>query len=183
MDAIKLADVPKYSVAKLDYGVVARINLPDLYPCEEQIIAHSRPFMLIIKLVLHGTVVPNKFSLKRQIICMLHDGPKAMAELYAKKKFPRENEDVLRNIQIFLGCSKKMFNRLRKGPILRELVTIRPEAVFIVLRALKALCSYYADIEIDESPERVAQFEQLQEMLLNSIRNINNPTLLAADEV
>jgi len=114
---------------------------------------------------------------------MLHDGIKALEELFGLKEFPRDNEGILRNFQVLFGGTKNDFDKLRTGLLLRQLVSIRPDVVYMWLRALKHLHPDYYNILIEDTPEEHERLKALPELFLKNMRHISNETLLNNDMV
>ena len=52
---LRLAIVPLYSVAKIVFGLIFRLDLPDIYPIEKLLIARHCPLAITLKLSRGGS--------------------------------------------------------------------------------------------------------------------------------
>ena len=67
--------IPTYSVAKLDFGLASRVNLPELFPIEKLLIARHRQLAVTIKLSPGGSE-PDGYT--GHLITFVHQGPETI---------------------------------------------------------------------------------------------------------
>ena len=137
--------------------------LPHLTQVEKAAIAAARVYGTVIKIKEKVACTNQPLLLKGHMICFPHDA----VEKVSKVIFPRD--DVEAAVQIhFVGSRtgwEKMLPLIRSG---RGVADVRPDVLRVWLSFLKETSSFYHDITVDLSDERMQRLAEARDRILEN---------------
>ena len=162
--------IPKLSLAAgIDFGILDRLQLPPPTLVEELLIAQSRMFVSLVKLV--GPSAAQRQSAKKSHVITFPqpDGPTKLAELQRIKSHDRETYPRVENLSehiavCFLGSRLQFESMVPSFEDVQQL-QVRVDVVYQHLHLLKSVNPLYRDIKIDESPAMRQQLEEIAKQL------------------
>jgi hypothetical protein len=183
---LSIGKIPTYSVAKLDFGLLSRLNelppgvsdlmnepLPELNPIEKLLIARHRPLAVTLKLSPGGTGPDGYIG---HIITFVHRGPETLLTT-----LPRVDNDINARIHVqFIGrrgLPEDTNTFLRHVPE----ACVRPHVVIRYLKILKVINPHYADIIIDDSHECLESMRLLPDRIFAERQVINDAGIIQLD--
>ena len=165
--------VPKLSIAAgYDFGNPSAIDLPELTLVEKYLIARTRVYIVVIKLVAPtgmNKIETRQSALRGHIISFPHSGPESFAKSLPNISHLSDFVNV-----VFLGTKNQLEIHM-KGVLSCAQLQVRPNVVILWLKTLKLLNSYYNDIILDESEEMHSQLESIPALIISNMILIDDP--------
>ena len=173
---LSIGNIPTYSVAKLDFGLISRINdLPELTPIEKLLIARHRQLAVTLKLSPGGTE-PDGFI--GHIITFVHRGPETLLTT-----LPNVDDDLIDSITVqFIGRKNLPENTntfLRHVPAAR----VRPDLVIQYIQILRVIDPLYADLIIDNTPECLESMRLIPDRIFAERQVIEDAAIIQLDQI
>ena len=173
---LSIGNIPTYSVAKLDFGLISRINdLPELTPIEKLLIARHRQLAVTLKLSPGGTE-PDGFI--GHIITFVHRGPETLLTT-----LPNVDDDLIDRITVhFIGrknLPEDTNTFLRHVPAAR----VRPDLVIQYIQILKVIDPLYADLIIDNTSECLESMRLIPDRIFAERQVIEDAAIIQLDQI
>ena len=182
-------EIPKFSIAAgIDFGNPERLGLTSLTVVEELLIAQSRLYVSIVKLI--GTQSPERQSAKKGHVITFPqpDGPTKLAELQRINSSDVEQYPRIENLAEFISVvfvgSRRQFNALVPSPLkdVKEL-RVRTEIVYLWLHALKILNPLYRNVEIVETTAMHDALNRISSDLIDNATIVDNEAEILVDRL
>jgi hypothetical protein len=181
--------VPNYSIASgIDFGNPERIGLPTLTLIEELLLAQSRLYVSIVKLI--GNKLSERQSAKRGHVITFPqpDGPTKLTELQRMNSEEMEDYPRIKNLSEFISVvfvgTRLQFEALVQSRFsdVREL-RVRVEVVYQWLHALKHLNPLYRNVNVVETNAMHDALNLISSDLLKNVTLVDNETDIRIDRI
>ena len=157
-----------------------RVGLPRLSIVERALIAHIRPFLVIVKFT-PGPGTAIRPCLKGHTNSFKHEGPTAASHAL-RRCFPNFDDIGFLFQVVFVGPAGE-WERLRNFAYGCSELRVRPHPVYMWLKALRAVNHLYCDIVIDESDVALRELSSVQESIFANAEIITSQSAVAMEQI